>query len=167
MITLSRGVAIVPIVILLAAGHRWAAWWLFGFACATDLIDGWVARSRDEVTKLGKALDPLVDKALYLSVLFSLSALGQIPVWVLVLYLIPQVGLALGALLLRVRKNLVQGAKIPGKLAAVASFGAIAFLMVQWPGGREILYAAIVLAYVAGIDYGKSAFKLWRSASNG
>jgi CDP-diacylglycerol--glycerol-3-phosphate 3-phosphatidyltransferase len=153
LITLSRGVAIVPIVVLLASGHRWAAWWLFGFACATDLIDGVVARARSEVTRLGKALDPLVDKALYLSVLFTLFALGDVSVWALVLFLAPQAVLALGALALRVRRNAVQGARIPGKVAAALSFIAIAFLIVEWPGGREIFYAAIALTYVATADY--------------
>ena len=104
----------MPIVILLASGHRWAAWWLFGFACATDLIDGLVARARDEVTRLGKALDPLVDKALYLSVLFTLFALGDVPTWALVLFLAPQAALALGAFVLRVRRNAVQGARVLG-----------------------------------------------------
>lgn len=157
LITLSRGVAIVPIVVLLASGHRWAAWWLFGFACATDLIDGLVARARDEVTRLGKALDPLVDKALYLSVLFTLFALGDVPTWALVLFLVPQAALALGAFVLRVRRNVVQGARVPGKAASALSFTAIAFLIVGWPGGREILYAAIGLTYVAAIDYYRTA----------
>ena len=44
VITLSRGLMIAPVVILLVSGHRWAAWWLFGVACATDLVDGYVAR---------------------------------------------------------------------------------------------------------------------------
>jgi CDP-diacylglycerol--glycerol-3-phosphate 3-phosphatidyltransferase len=160
LITLSRGIAIVPIVVLLASGHRWAAWWLFGFACATDLLDGWVARARDEVTRLGKALDPIVDKALYVSVLFTLFALGDIPVLAIILFLVPQAGLVMGALLLRVRRNAVQGARVLGKAAAALSFIAIAFLLVEWPGGREILYAAIGLTYVASTDYAISGIKL-------
>jgi len=157
LITLSRGVAIAPIVVLLVLGHRWAAWWLFGFACATDLIDGAVARARDEVTRLGKALDPMVDKALYLSVLFTLFALGDVPMWAIVLFLLPQAALAAGALILRVRCRLVQEARVLGKAASALSFLAIAFLIVGWPGGREILYAAIGLTYIAAIDYCRTA----------
>ncbi len=163
LITLSRGLAIIPIVYLLVTGHRWAAWWLYGFACLTDLIDGWVARSRDEVTRLGKALDPLVDKALYVSILFTLVALGDIPAWAVVLFLLPQVALALGALVLRVRRDAVQGARVPGKVAAALSFIAIAFLLVGWPGGREILYAGIALTYVATADYVISGLRLMRN----
>ncbi len=166
LITLSRGIAIVPIIVLLASGHRWAAWWLFGFACATDLIDGLVARVRNEVTRLGKALDPLVDKALYLAILFTLFVLGDVPTWALVLFLVPQAALALGALVLRVRRNAVQGARVPGKAASVLSFVAIAFLIAGWPAGREILYAAIGLTYVASIDYARTAISLQGGSPN-
>jgi len=163
LITLSRGIAIVPIVVLLALGHRWAAWWLFGFACATDLIDGVVARARHEVTQLGKALDPVVDKALYVSVLFTLSALGDVATWAIATFLVPQVALALGALLLRVRRNAVQGARALGKVAAALSFIAIAFLIVRWPGGTEIFYVAVGLSYAALADYVTSGIRLARN----
>jgi len=153
LITLSRGLMIVPVVILLATGHRWAAWWLFGVACATDLIDGFVARARNEVTQLGKVLDPIVDKSLYVAVLCTLSVVGDIPTWALALFLAPQVAIGLGALFLKVRKNTVQQAKLPGKAAATLAFGAIAFLIVRWPGGIEIFYAAIAATFLAATHY--------------
>ncbi len=159
-ITLSRGLAVVPIVILLASGHRWAAWWLFGFACLTDLIDGFVARSRGEVTQLGKVLDPLVDKALYVSILFTLVAIGQVSWWAVALFFLPQAALAAGALVLRLRRRAVQQARLLGKAAAFLSFLAIGFLLVDWPGGTEILYAAIALTYVATADYLASGVKI-------
>ncbi len=164
LITLSRGIAIVPIVFLLASGHRWAAWWLFGFACLTDLIDGWVARMRDEVTRLGQVLDPMVDKALYVSILCLLFVLGDIPPLAFALFLLPQTAIGLGALLLRVRRNAVQQARTPGKVASALAFGAIAFLIVRWPGGVELFYMAVGATFAAAIDYGISAVQLMRNA---
>jgi len=160
LITLSRGVMIVPVVILLTTGHRWAAWWLFGIACATDLIDGFVARARNEVTQLGKVLDPIVDKSLYVAVLCTLYVVGDIPTWALALFLSPQVAIGLGALFLKVRKNAVQQAKLPGKAAAALAFGAIAFLIVRWPGGIEIFYAAIAATFLAATDYAISGMRM-------
>jgi len=90
--------AIAPVVYLLVSGQRWPAWWVFLAACATDLVDGLVARKLHEVTRLGKVLDPLVDKALYVSVLFTLYAIGLLPTLAVVLFLIPQVGIGIGAL---------------------------------------------------------------------
>ena len=164
LITLTRGVMIVPIVVLLASGHRWAAWWLFGFASATDLIDGVVARARNEVTQLGKVLDPIVDKCLYVSILCVLYVVGDVPTWALSLFLIPQVSIGIGALVLRVRKNAVQQAKLPGKAASALAFIAIAFLVVDWPGGIEIFYAATAATYVAAVDYAISGIRLARNA---
>ena len=163
LITLSRGIAIVPIVFLLASGHRWAAWWLFGFACATDLIDGLVARARNEVTRLGQVLDPMVDKALYVSVLCVLFVVGDIPALAFALFLLPQVAIGVGALVLRVQKNAVQQARTVGKVAAALAFGAIAFLMVRWPGGVELLYMAIGATFAGAIDYAISGIKLKRT----
>jgi CDP-diacylglycerol--glycerol-3-phosphate 3-phosphatidyltransferase len=165
LITLSRGLMIVPIVYLLAIGNRWAAWWLFGIACSTDLIDGIVARARNEVTQLGKVLDPIVDKSLYVAVLSMLAVLGDIPLWVLGLFLVPQASIGLGALLLKTRKNAVQQAKLPGKAASALAFIAIAFLLVRWPGGLEIFYAATALTYVAAADYAISGIRLQGSDS--
>ena len=153
----------MPIVYLLASGHRWAAWWLFGFACATDLIDGLVARARNEVTRLGQVLDPLVDKALYVSILCLLFVLGDIPALAFALFLLPQVAIGAGALVLRVQKNAVQQARAAGKVAAAFAFGAIAFLMVGWPGGVELFYMAVGATFAGAVDYAISGIKLMRT----
>jgi CDP-diacylglycerol--glycerol-3-phosphate 3-phosphatidyltransferase len=164
LITLTRGLMIAPIVFLLLHGHRWAAWWLFGIACSTDLIDGIVARARNEVTQLGKVLDPILDKSLYVAILCTLYVLGDIPTLALALFLIPQVGIGLGALALKARKDAVQQARLPGKGASALAFIAIAFLLVDWPGGIEIFYAAIAATFVAAVDYAASGIRLQTNA---
>jgi CDP-diacylglycerol--glycerol-3-phosphate 3-phosphatidyltransferase len=166
LITLARGVAIVPVVALLVSGERWAAWWLFACACATDPIDGLVARRRNEVTRLGKVLDPLVDKAMYLSVLFSLYVLGDLPTWIVALFLIPQAAIGVGAIVLRARRNAIQAARLIGKGASALAFVAIAFLVANWPGALALFYAATAATYLAGLDYFLSALRLMRPAAS-
>jgi len=166
LITITRGLAIIPIVYLLLTGHRWGAWWLFGFACATDLIDGLVARTRGEVTRLGKVLDPLVDKAMYLSVLSSLYVLGSVPTAALIAFLVPQVAIGVGAIVLRARWDAVQAARLPGKAASALAFVSIAFLIVGWPGGIEVFYAASAATYVAATDYFVSARRITSRAAS-
>jgi CDP-diacylglycerol--glycerol-3-phosphate 3-phosphatidyltransferase len=165
LITIARGVMIAPVVALLLSGERWAAWWLFGIACSTDLIDGFVARARNEVTRLGKVLDPVVDKCLYVSILSTLAVLGDVPAWALGLFLVPQVGIAVGAIVLKARRNAVQQARLVGKAASALAFIAIAFLIVDWPGGVEIFYAATALTFVAAADYGVSGIRLQGNVS--
>ncbi len=52
---------------------------LFVVAAVTDRLDGWYARTRGQVTDLGKLLDPIADKLLIGTALVLLSALGDLP----------------------------------------------------------------------------------------
>jgi cardiolipin synthase len=66
---------------------RWAAFWVFVTAAATDGIDGWIARHFDQKSDLGAFLDPIADKALVISALLILTFLDwgvtgwRIPIW--------------------------------------------------------------------------------------
>jgi len=159
-ITLTRALLIAPTVICLLMGYRTIALILFVVACVGDIVDGMVARARDEITTWGKVLDPAADKALYVSLFCSLFVMGEIPVLPFALFLFPQVALGLGALVLRFGKQAVQSARIIGKLASVASFAALAFLIARWPGAIIILYVAIALTFVASADYLRGAIRI-------
>jgi len=152
-ITIVRGLLIAPILIFLFSGDRMLALAIFLIACAGDVLDGLVARARKEITTWGKILDPTVDKALYLSVLSGLAVRGDLQPLALILFLIPQLGLGIGALILHIRVRKVQGARILGKAASALAFLAISFLIAGWPGRNPLLCAAIAAMYLAGIDY--------------
>ena len=70
---------------------RWAAFWVFVTAAATDGIDGLIARHFNQISELGAFLDPIADKALMLSTLLILTFFDwgvedcRIPLWVAVL----------------------------------------------------------------------------------
>jgi len=153
VITIARGALIVPVVWLFLSGQRTAAAVLFAVVCAGDILDGIVARARHEVTTLGKALDPIVDKALYVSLLSSLLVLGEMPVLAYVAFLVPQVALGIGAIFLQLRHRKIQAARWIGKAASALSFFGLFFLLVRWPGGLELFCIAVGLTYIAGIDY--------------
>lgn len=69
LVTLSRGVAIAPILGLLLAGWRWQALALYGLAAATDLVDGWLARRSGRASAFGAQLDAVVDNLFSLAIL--------------------------------------------------------------------------------------------------
>ena len=75
-ITLARLALIVPFAILFFTGPLWLAGIVFAVAGLTDWLDGYVARSRGEVSALGTALDPIADKLLTIAALVLLCASG-------------------------------------------------------------------------------------------
>lgn len=76
---------VVPILLLLPllqdkAGSQLVAWF-FIVAAATDVIDGWLARRGQQVTQIGKLLDPVADKLLVSTALVVLVSVGRVPAW--------------------------------------------------------------------------------------
>ncbi len=80
-------VPFVVVVLLTKQMHNWAFWGtaLFLAAAFTDLLDGYLARRRKQVTTLGRLLDPIADKLLISSALISLVQLRIAPAWMVVI----------------------------------------------------------------------------------
>lgn len=72
---------------------RWAAAILFIVAASTDKLDGWMARKYNQVTELGKLMDPIADKLLICSTLIIASAFGEVFWWVTILFVAREIGI--------------------------------------------------------------------------
>jgi cardiolipin synthase len=101
-LTLSR-FALVPLALFLVERNWIAAFWVFLAAGITDALDGWLARLLDARTDLGATLDPLADKALLVTTFVCLTLVGGVPVWLLALVVLRDLGILLGAAHLRRR----------------------------------------------------------------
>jgi CDP-diacylglycerol---glycerol-3-phosphate 3-phosphatidyltransferase len=79
-------VPLVVAVLLTKEIQTWANWGagLFLAAALTDLLDGYLARRRKQVTTLGRLLDPIADKLLISSALISLVQRDIAPAWMVV-----------------------------------------------------------------------------------
>ncbi len=75
------------VVLLLTQGRNMDLWAVavFLLAAVTDLLDGYFARRRGEVTTLGILLDPIADKLLTSAAFISLVELGLVPAWMVVI----------------------------------------------------------------------------------
>lgn len=104
---------------------------VFIIASITDKLDGYIARSRNQVTTFGKFLDPLADKILVLSALVMLVEFGKIPAWIPVIVLAREF-LVSGYRLIAVEKGgKVIAASIWGKLKTVTQMVAIIFTFID------------------------------------
>ena len=79
-------ILLVPVFVgLLLYGHYDAALITLLIAALTDVLDGMIARLTDQRTRLGEYLDPLADKLLLMSAIITLSVLGFIPIWAVII----------------------------------------------------------------------------------
>jgi cardiolipin synthase len=93
-------IVLVPVFVTLLVYQR-PAWALTVFMAAslTDLLDGWVARSRGMASRLGAFLDPLADKLLVTASFVTLTYLKVLPFWITAVVITRDVLLVVGALL--------------------------------------------------------------------
>ncbi len=84
-ITIVRILLTPVLVILLLNGSRLWPLYIFALAAVSDILDGWVARWRQEVSRLGSFLDPIADKLLLSSTFLVLAHLGRTPMWVFII----------------------------------------------------------------------------------
>jgi cardiolipin synthase (CMP-forming) len=89
---------VAPVAWLLAVGQFQATLWVFGFAAATDGLDGFLAKRCGWTSELGRILDPLADKILLVGVFVTLAAIGVVPVWLAVAAVARDVIITAGAI---------------------------------------------------------------------
>jgi CDP-diacylglycerol--glycerol-3-phosphate 3-phosphatidyltransferase len=159
-ITFSR-IALIPVLVplLLARGEfRYStaiAFGLFALLSLTDGLDGYVARSRNRVTRLGIFLDPLADKLLVTAALVTLVEMGEIAAWVVVLILSREFAVT-GLRLIAAGEGVVMSAHWLGKLKTVAQIWLVLALIA--PGTPELatillLVVTVALTIGSGMEY--------------
>jgi CDP-diacylglycerol---glycerol-3-phosphate 3-phosphatidyltransferase len=161
-ITLSRLLGLPFILYLLnypTTDNRWLCVGIFVIAAGTDWVDGYLARKLNQVTELGKFLDPLVDKLLVLGTFLALIELQLVPAWGVFLILARELAIAGWRVNPKLTGNSsIAGANTWGKLKTVSQIVAIAFLIaplpLQWQGLTSILFwLAVALSLVSGWIY--------------
>lgn len=165
LLTLSR-ILLIPVFVMLFLSptpeRSLAAALVFVVAAVTDLLDGYVARRRGQITKLGKLLDPIADKLLVLSGLILLVQFDRIPALVAIVIIAREVAVT-GVRAIAVSEGIVLAAETIGKWKMAVQVVAIVLLILEgslepvaWPLhliGTGLLYIALVLALVSGSQY--------------
>jgi CDP-diacylglycerol---glycerol-3-phosphate 3-phosphatidyltransferase len=160
-ITVSRLLSVPLVLYLLLAPtdrERAIAASIFLIGASTDWLDGYLARRLNQVTELGKFLDPLVDKLLVLAPLMALVELQQVPAWGVFLILARELTVAGWRVSPTLQQGGVPGANFWGKLKTVVQIGAIAMLIAplgeSWALASQLLFwLAVILTWVSGAIY--------------
>lgn len=128
----------------------------------SDALDGYIARSRNQVSKLGTILDPMADKALLLSglILLSYSSVQSytthLPVWFVLLVISRDVMLVTGSVLIHALFGSVTvKARLPGKITTFFQMLIIVWVLIDLPSApfMGILMAATLFTSISGIQY--------------
>lgn len=125
---------------------------IFLLAGATDVLDGYIARKYNLVTKWGMVIDPLADKLMLLTVLVCLAVKGYIPLLVVILIATKDSLMIISGLFLY-KKNTVIPANIFGKASTILFYLSIFMLPISKYIGNILIKIAVVSAFVALINY--------------
>jgi CDP-diacylglycerol--glycerol-3-phosphate 3-phosphatidyltransferase len=152
------------------AAHYWALG-VFGFAAATDFIDGQIARRTNTISEFGKLVDPLADRLLVISVLVALMWREFLPLWMGLLIVSRDVLMLIGAPIVGINNKEVReklAVHWTGKAATALLFVSICIFMLLNlpekgvapaffdrvnPVGFAIFCVGIVFSYLSGFIY--------------
>jgi CDP-diacylglycerol--glycerol-3-phosphate 3-phosphatidyltransferase len=131
---------------------------LFLAAAATDFLDGFIARRRQQVTRLGQLLDPAADKILTSAAFISLVELGLAPAWMVVIVVARE--FAVSALRsVAALQNIAIAASASGKFKTALQIIAISLAIVSEKLGEfqklapAMMWAAVLATIWSGLDY--------------
>lgn len=126
---------------------------IFAFAGVTDLLDGYLARKYKLVTTWGKLMDPLADKLMLITVLISLTAKELVPTFVVIVVIVKELLLIIGATFLYKSRKVVVQANYFGKAASMAFFLAVLSVIFDVPYASSILIVALLVTLIAFVQY--------------
>ncbi|MDD5359415.1 MAG: CDP-diacylglycerol--glycerol-3-phosphate 3-phosphatidyltransferase [Sulfurovaceae bacterium] len=134
------------------------ATFIFVLASATDFFDGYIARTFNQITTLGKIIDPLADKMLTLAGFLGLMILDRASPWAIYLILTRELFIT-GLRVSAVSQGMDMAASFAGKVKTVVQMVAIGFLLMEWPFANIILWLAVAITIYSGYEYTRDFFK--------
>ena len=140
---------------------RWFATAVFLGIFLLDAVDGYIARSRKEISKLGTLLDPLADKAMLLSALIilghpSLAFETNLTMWFVLLVISRDVMLIGGALIIQsIVGHVTVRPRISGKATTFFQMAVIIWVLIGLSGKIffGLVYTAAALTFLSALQY--------------
>ena len=156
-LTLLR-IVLIPVFLLVLylgfPGADWVALAVFIVASLTDTLDGYVARKYNQVSNLGKFMDPLADKVLVAAAMCWFVKSGAMEAWVLAAVLLREFAVS-GLRLVAVERGLVIAAAWSGKVKTASTMVCLCLMLVFHVGWLNWLCQIVILVTTvySGIEY--------------
>ncbi len=162
-ITLLRVLMIPIFMIILLSDLKWnnyIAAGIFIVASITDTLDGYIARSKNQVTSFGKFVDPLADKLLVTTALVCLIEMGKVPAWIVIIILAREFTIT-GFRTIAASEGVTIAASPLGKIKTITQLVAIIsllinnypFRLINFPFDKVMLYISLFFTLLSGIEY--------------
>ena len=121
---------------------------IFIIASITDKLDGYIARSRNQITTFGKFLDPIADKILVIISMMLLIEFGKIPSWITAIIIMREFIVSGYRLIAVEKKGKVIAASVWGKLKTVTQMIAIMLAFID-----KNPFGAILTMQLTGMEF--------------
>ena len=121
---------------------------IFIIASITDKLDGYIARSRNQITTFGKFLDPIADKILVIILMMLLIEFGKIPSWIPAIIIMREFIVSGYRLIAVEKKGKVIAASVWGKLKTVTQMIAIMLAFID-----KNPFGAILTMQLTGMEF--------------
>ncbi len=165
-------ILLIPVYLIVFTSSSWNSSLLpaviFSIAALTDLLDGYFARRNDQITNLGRLLDPIADKLLVLAGLILLVQFDRVEAWLAIAIMAREIAVS-GLRSIAAAEGMIISADTLGKYKAflqvvgiicltLPSSYFLAYLDIH-SVGTFILYFALVLGIYSGIQYALRALE--------
>ena len=164
LLTMLRMALIGVFIWLFAAGGRFWAMGVFLAAGLTDLLDGYLARKHNQITSFGKLMDPLADKLMLVAALACLTAVGWLPLWIVLAVAAKEIFMVVGGYLLMKKRGIVVQSGPIGKVATAVFTAATVLTFFHESVAPLDLYVqcfAVALTYAAMVWYTVRSVRLY------
>ena len=161
LITILRMVLVLPVVWLIAHEFFMESLILFAIAGVSDGVDGFLAKHYGWQSRLGSILDPLADKLLLISTSITLSWIGLIPVWLVVMVVLRDLLIVVGGTLYHYRISVYDMS--PSIVSKINTFSQISYVLgvimahaLGWSVAVELqiaTYIVLTTTLMSGADY--------------
>lgn len=141
---------------------RWSATFIFMLTITLDAIDGYIARTKNQITRLGTIIDPLADKALLLSSILLLAKSPvnafdiRIPEWFLLIVISRDFLLVIGSIIIHIISgNVIVHPRICGKAATFFQMLLISGALIGHTPApfQNIIWIAASLVFISAVQY--------------